>query len=115
MEHRHFNRVDIALKVKLYRNHRLLGEFRTQNISLEGIFLATGDIDLVRNDIVQLRLYLSNEAYLIRGFVIHAGNSGVGIMMIDDTFFKLIREQRPSIRDLLSRTGSDGPGLNRIV
>lgn len=115
MEHRYFPRVEIALAAKLYRNGKLFGNFMTRNISLEGMFLETGDIALDRNDIVHLRLGILQEEYLIKGVVVHIGNGGIGILMIDATFFNLIKAQRPSITDLLAKMRSESLNLNRML
>jgi hypothetical protein len=117
MEHRYFPRVEIPLAAKLYRNETLLGTFMTRNISLEGMFLETGDIALVRNDIIRLQLAILQEEYLIKGIVAHIGYGGIGILMIDATFFNLIKAQRPSITNLLSKMRCKGLGqkLDRML
>lgn len=111
MEHRYFPRMQIALGVDVFRSRRLLGYFKTRDISLEGMFIETGGIGLARNDIVRFRLQMIEDESFVRGIVVHVSKEGIGINLIDTTLFYLFRDQRQPIRKLLSDIRSNG--LNR--
>ena len=89
MEHRHFPRRRTGLGVEVFRGVRLLGYFKTRDISKEGMFIETGNLGLARNDIVRLRLGTSDEEIPARGIVVHASKAGIGINLIDTTLSRL--------------------------
>ncbi|MBN2699972.1 MAG: PilZ domain-containing protein [Methylothermaceae bacterium] len=103
MQHRCFTRLKNALPVVLYHGDTHLGRFATRDISLDGMFVETGDLDFFKNDVVQVDLMLFGERYLMRGLVVRRETHGIGLVLIDvnPRYYK-------SLTHILSEDGAGG-------
>lgn len=88
MEHRCGIRKSMALDVVL--SYRALGlvKGRTHNISMGGMFVETGCIQLPVNALVEASISLSNESgpnevRSTQAMVVHTGAGGAGLMFSD--------------------------------
>lgn len=105
MEHRCYPRVQIALKVDIFKRDKLLGQALTKDISLGGILLQNCHSELSRNDVVTLKLGIEGEEHNVRCLVVHASQNNIGVMMIDmskDTLqaiFNYLRENELPLRN----------------
>lgn len=100
MEHRCCPRVAGALSIALSHVHGRVGIFRTRNLSLDGLFLETGAVDLRLNEPVVLRLDPDTANHRMRGFVVHRSSQGIGVMLTerDPTYAEIVL-------DLMERDG----------
>ena len=71
------------LDMDVYRGNRLLGCFKTRDISFDGMDLETDGTLFNPNEIIAVRLLLNEPTPLLRSIVTHASANDVGIAMID--------------------------------
>lgn len=107
MEHRHYPRTRTGVGVEVFRGLRQLGYFKTRDISLEGMFIETGNVGLSRNDIVRLRLEMTDEEISARGIVVHASKEGIGIQFIDANLRRLFEDPQVAGRSVLANIRSN--------
>lgn len=82
-EHRYFPRLQISVEADIYRERCLLGRFKTRDISFDGVYLETNGIAFDINEVIGVRLSLSDTAPIQRGIVTHASTHGIGVVLID--------------------------------
>lgn len=83
MEHRYYPRLEMSVKIGVFKQDEFMGYYNTRDISLEGLFFQMMPRIVNPNDVVGLLLSINGEAYLQKGFVVHASSAGVGIMLIE--------------------------------
>jgi hypothetical protein len=85
MENRYSTRKPIALDVELHHGHTRFGTFKVRNISLEGMFVETGPLNLYPGDLIDASLTLreSTGKHEIRAVVVHHTDEGIGLMFRD--------------------------------
>ncbi len=98
MEHRLSPRRPLQLDVELVQRNQIIGKAYSTDVSLEGMQLEAGDIDLHPGQMVKLHI-LPNKGSAVkhcyaRALVIHVGSGHVGLMLDGD----------PCIKDLLGTT-----------
>jgi hypothetical protein len=102
MEHRYAERRPLALDVVL--SYRALGfvQGRTRDVSIGGMFVETGCIQLPVNAVVQASLVLSPENGVTSNFsteamVVHSKTDGSGLMFndLDQDFCGMLRRLMP--------------------
>ena len=71
-------RYPIELDVDLYHQRKRLGHFKTKDIGPLGLFIETGPLSCVQQDLVQIVLY-ANGTYLANGIITHHSVNGIGI------------------------------------
>ena len=79
MEQRHHPRVPMNLDVYLFQKEQFIGRFRSQNISLDGIYVQSVTQDIPRNTVVFMQLELNMQQYTLKGVVIHLSDDGMGV------------------------------------
>lgn len=82
-EHRYFPRLQISIEADIYRERCLLGRFRARDISFDGVCLETNGIAFDINEVIGVRLLLSDTAPIQRGIVTHESAHGIGVVLID--------------------------------
>lgn len=60
-----------------------MGQLMTKDISLSGMLLQTDPAKLNPNEMVVLRVWMKGVEHVLRGIVVHASQTGAGIMLID--------------------------------
>ena len=86
MENRYSVRKPMALDVELHRGRRSVGRFKARNISLEGMFVETGPINLYPGDLTDITLAIGREGrseHEARAVVVHHTDEGIGLMFRD--------------------------------
>ena len=71
-------RYPIELDVDLYHQRKRLGHFKTKDIGPLGLFIETGPLSCVHQELVQIALYV-NGIYMANGIVTHHSFNGIGI------------------------------------
>lgn len=86
MENRYTARKRVALDVELHHGRTSFGTFKVRNISLEGMFVETGPLNLYPSDLIDATLSIGREAtdkHDIRAVVVHHTDEGIGLMFRD--------------------------------
>lgn len=86
MERRYQQRKALDLSVVLYDGQGAFGAFKARNLSIGGIYIQTGPVDLCVGDLLSLTCLVDRCApsrYKLRGIVVHHTNGGVGVMFRD--------------------------------
>ena len=86
MENRFSARKPVALEVDLHQGRIRFGTFKARNISLEGMFVETGPINLYPSDLIDATLTVGREStarHEIRAVVVHCTEEGVGLLFRD--------------------------------
>lgn len=86
MENRFSVRKPAAVGVELYQGRSRVGRFKARNISLEGMFVETGPIDLYPSDLIDVTLTIDRERtakHEVRAVVVHHTAEGIGLMFRD--------------------------------
>ena len=81
MEHRYHPRVKAALPVSLSHHGQHLGVFPTRDLSLGGLFVRSGPLDLRRNAPISVELLLEGPDPTVEGCVAHGDDDGIGVML----------------------------------
>lgn len=97
MKHRYSKRHPSLLDVELYDRGRSLGRFKARNISLEGMFVETGPVDLCTNDLVDVSLTIDHDeitSHRFKGLIVHHSENGFGLMFRDynPAFYRILRQ-----------------------
>ena len=71
-------RYPIELDVDLYHQGERLGYFKTKDIGPLGLFIETGPLGYVQQELVQIALY-ADGIYIAKGIIVHHSVNGVGI------------------------------------
>ncbi len=92
-------RYPIELNVDLYRQRERLGHFKTKDIGPLGLFIETGPLGRVQQDLVQIVLYV-NGTYMAKGIIVRHSVNGVGIRFtkVSPSLFKAL-DKLLSIQD----------------
>ena len=97
VEHRFSVRKPMSIPVEIFHHKRYLGSFVTSDVSHQGAFIDTGQIDLFCNDFIQIKFTIRDmgltREFELKALVLHQSKQGIGIMFADDSpkFFRLIQ------------------------
>jgi hypothetical protein len=86
MENRYSTRKTVALDVELHHGRTSFGTFKARNISLEGMFVETGPINLYPSDLIDATLTFGRKptaTHEVRAVVVHHTDEGIGLMFRD--------------------------------
>lgn len=86
MENRYSARNPLAVDVELHHGRTTIGTFKVRNISLEGMFVETGPINLYPSDLIDATLTIGHERvaeHEVRAVVVHHTEDGIGLMFRD--------------------------------
>ncbi|MGF1616048.1 MAG: PilZ domain-containing protein [Gammaproteobacteria bacterium] len=86
MERRYQARRVLDLDVVLYDGQGRMGSFKARNLSLGGIYIETGPIDLCIGDLLDVSCVVdchTVKKQKLRGIVVHHTDQGVGVMFRD--------------------------------
>ena len=81
MEHRHWRRNDIALEMRLFHHQQPLGQYRTRNISVDGLFLEAPWLKIAPDDMVEL-CWDCGGTHRMKGLVRHRSKAGFGLWLL---------------------------------
>jgi len=113
MEHRYYPRLQMSVKIGVFKQNEFLGYFNTRDISLDGLYFKMMPVMVNPNDVVSLLLSINGDTHLQKGLVVHVSDAGAGIMMIDSdkqvirAIFSLFDEHKMPINHALD--GHDRP------
>ncbi len=79
IEKRHSQRVALHLDAQLLYRGRCC-KVVLKNLSIEGIFLNTGDLSIPNGTLVDLEFSLADHRWQISGLVVHQAMKGIGVM-----------------------------------
>ena len=115
MEHRYYPRLEASVKIGIFKRDELLGYFKTRDISLEGLFFKMVPCVLNPNDVIGVLISVNGNAYMQKGIVVHATNTGVGVLLIeaDKQVFRAIFSMINMHKVLLSQL-VDGSGQEQM-
>lgn len=86
MENRYTARKPVALDVELHHGRASFGTFKARNISLEGMFVETGPVNLYPSDLIDATLVIGPDpaaTHEVRAVVVHHTDEGIGLMFRD--------------------------------
>lgn len=87
MENRYSERKPVAITVELHQGCTRFGKFKARNISLDGMFVEAGPLNLYPGDLIEATLTVGPEAtavmYNVRAVVVHHTDEGLGLMFRD--------------------------------
>jgi hypothetical protein len=92
MERRYQPRKALDLDVMLYDGQGQVGAFKARNLSIGGIYIETGPVDLCVGDLLDVSCSIDccrARRHHLRGIVVHHTDEGVGVMFRDYDFFSL--------------------------
>lgn len=96
MEHRWSMRRALGGEARIYREGEQALESQIGDISLEGMFIRTGDVRLQKNTLVEVEFALPQEParrYRLPALVTHKRDEGIGVMFhtFDPRAFRAIQ------------------------
>lgn len=86
MERRYQPRKALDLDVVLYDGRGQVGAFKARNLSIGGIYIETGSVDLCVGDLLDVFCLVDcrrAKRHHLRGIVVHYTDDGVGVMFRD--------------------------------
>lgn len=86
MERRYQQRKALDLDVVLYDGQGQVGAFKARNLSIGGIYIETGPVDLCVGDLLDVFCLVDRhraKRHNLRGIVVHHANDGIGVMFRD--------------------------------
>lgn len=86
MERRYQQRKSLDLDVILYDRQGQVGAFKARNLSVGGIYVETGPVDLCVGDLLDVSCLVEcgrAKMHNLRGIVVHHTGEGVGVMFRD--------------------------------
>ncbi|MFZ0255347.1 MAG: PilZ domain-containing protein [Gammaproteobacteria bacterium] len=92
MERRYQQRKALDLDVVLYDGQGPVGAFKARNLSIGGIYIETGPMDLCVGDLLDVFCLVDShraKRHNLRGIVVHHTDDGVGVMFRDYDIFSL--------------------------
>ncbi|MGD8572355.1 MAG: PilZ domain-containing protein [Gammaproteobacteria bacterium] len=110
MEHRCSARVPVSYRVTLYRDKMPVAVCATKNISLGGLFVATGPLVYPKNTTLEVDIKLDTEQgaarYRLPACVVFHSQEGVGLMFL---------ESSDEVLDNIRRTMRSGEAENTTL
>jgi hypothetical protein len=86
MERRYQQRKALDLDVVLYDGQGPVGAFKARNLSIGGIYIETGPVDLCVGDLLDVFCVVNchrEKRHNLRGIVVHHTDGGIGVMFRD--------------------------------
>lgn len=120
-DHRYFPRLRISLDADLFRGGSFIGRAKTRDICFDGLYLETRDMTFNTNEVIGIRLRLSDTPPILKSVVTHASAQGIGVVMIDFSkevylnIYLLYKERDIPLRRSMVGTESQGKKWQRIV
>lgn len=92
MERRYQQRKALDLDVMLYDGQGPVGAFKARNLSIGGIYIETGPVDLCVGDLLDVFCLVDcpkETRHNLRGIVVHHTDAGIGVMFRDYDIYSL--------------------------
>ena len=94
MEHRWSTRIPISIKVVIHKNNLPVAVYKTNNIGLGGLSIATGTTRFAKNTVLEAEFELNGTGlkndtdkgrkfFRVRSCVVYSSEGGIGIMFLD--------------------------------
>lgn len=86
MERRYQQRKALDLEVVVYDGQGQVGAFKARNLSVGGIYIETGPVDLCIGDLLDVSCFIDchrAKRHNLRGIVVHHTDDGIGVMFRD--------------------------------
>ncbi|MES9833027.1 MAG: PilZ domain-containing protein [Candidatus Thiodiazotropha sp. DIVDIV] len=98
VEHRYYPRMQVSLKVDIFKNDHHIGSTITKDVSLGGMKIQSDGLSTSLSGVVLLQLSIQGEQFLVSGFVVHSSRKTSGIM-----FYGMSRDATRAYFNFLSQ------------